>query len=1708
MATSDGALGKAGDGDARIALTGKGAVTATALANGGNAAVRSNTNPAEGVAGAAATAQASASTSSVTSKAIASATAIGGNGSVAIGAGNTGGAGGVASVLTTTATGPVAEATAIQRGGNGGVGLYGAKGANGADSVMINRVAGRAPGGTLALTQTSVAGAGGEAPGGVGGGGGYAISKLTIDDSATATGAAQLSGRVTAIGGAGGLGSVGTGVGGHDAYGQAGGYAYAQAQLKGRRAVTVDVSVSGGAGGGTDDGDVNGADGGSAGGASIVETTALNDRAIARAYLYGGNGGRANGAGRTGGAGGSVGLARVYGTGASATSLLVARGGLGGAGSGGASGGAGGAVTLTDAVRASVRRGDINLSQNAFGGGGGDGAYGGDAGDAVSSLTFDDTLNPIAATSLRGRAYAFGADGGYGSLGHGAGSDVAASLNLRATNSIIGYAATYAGNSFGRGGNAAATSKATALGSGATAFSYAKAIGGLGYTRGEASAMSTAETADGALAQAGVRAGGAISMGEAAATTHTSDIVTTVTAHATAAQASAAGEVNAGKMLTGPSAAYDSYVLATAAPDATTIAAVVNATANVAAALGSNLTAIVGTGLMGGKSTPLNTQYAGHTDWTLNTTMRSGRLVLALTGWTSASANIASLTVRTSVDGVTVTDATFTDTATAKAYVTDNVLDLGATPVGEAVSVSVSYSIQFTGAFEDFAFRYVLAATNTAVTDTIAPLAPSLTMPRADDTGVFDFDRVTNLAQPRLGGIAEPAAFVDIYDGGVLLDTATASLTGGWTYTPTVPLAEGKHTLTAIARDAAGNSSAASQVLALEIDTIAPTAPAAPDLLARTDRGRFAVDNLTTAGPVSFTGLTDPYHSIEVFNGAASLGTTVADATGRWTLDVSTALAGGTHTITVKVTDIAGNTSDASAPLVVTVDTAVTAPAALDLATTSDTGRLPYDDITRDVQPQIVGTADAGATVRLFDGITEVGSAIANSLGRWRITSVPLADGVHSLVAQATDAAGNVSDTSQALLVTIDTTAPDAPVVTLHNQSDSGTKDDMVTNVVAPTIRGLAEIGSIITVHDGATLLGSRTIGDTGTGVLTLPTLPAGANTLKVTATDAAGNAVTTDVSIEIDVEALPPSAPDLADVSDLGLSSTDDLTGDTTPTFTGSAEALSTVTLLAGSTVLGTGSADLSGAWTITAIALAPGSHGITARIVDRAGNASAESDATTVTIDVTASAPPDAPDLDAGSESGASDSDNRTSISNPMFTGTTEAGVTVVLYDGDTEIGRTTASPSGAWSITSPALSDGAHAITARRTNLPGNLSAASAPLTVLIDTAAEPPTMPDLRASHDTGASDTDDITQRSFLRFDGTGEANAAIILREGTTVIGTGSANAAGAWSIATSVLAEGTHLITAEQVDVAGNKSVASLAASVLIDRTAPSAPAVGSVSPLAVGGTAEAFAQVTVYEGATVLGSGVADGTGTWSAAVTLSAGDHLLTVQAADRAGNVSVMSPTRAVTIGSGGNDVLFTPGAQLMGGGAGDDLYLVDDAGDDITEAAGDGSDTVLASVGFTLPAIAAIEFLFADSGAGLTLGGNDLVNTIRGGAGADTLTGGGGGDTLMGSGGVDTFRYTALSDSTSEVGHLDTILDFNAAIGEALDLSALDADLTIGGDQAFSFIGNAAFTAAGQVRAETVGGVTLVSGNVDAALGADFTIALTGSHTLTGAHFVL
>jgi beta-lactam-binding protein with PASTA domain len=115
-----------------------------------------------------------------------------------------------------------------------------------------------------------------------------------------------------------------------------------------------------------------------------------------------------------------------------------------------------------------------------------------------------------------------------------------------------------------------------------------------------------------------------------------------------------------------------------------------------------------------------------------------------------------------------------------------------------------------------------------------------------------------------------------------------------------------------------------------------------------------------------------------------------------------------------------------------------------------------------------------------------------------------------------------------------------------------------------------------------------------------------------------------------------PPSTPDLTDDSDTGASSTDNITSDTTPTFRGTAEAGSTVTLFDGATPIGTGVAN-GGNWTITVSPIESGPHSITAKATDASSNTSAASGALLVTIDTAApSASFTTPDT------GTSESDN----------------------------------------------------------------------------------------------------------------------------------------------------------------------------------------------------------------------------------------------------------------------------------------------------------------------------------------------------------------------------------------------------------------------------------------------------------------------------------
>jgi hypothetical protein len=234
--------------------------------------------------------------------------------------------------------------------------------------------------------------------------------------------------------------------------------------------------------------------------------------------------------------------------------------------------------------------------------------------------------------------------------------------------------------------------------------------------------------------------------------------------------------------------------------------------------------------------------------------------------------------------------------------------------------------------------------------------------------------------------------------------------------------------------------------------------------------------------------------------------------------------------------------------------------------------------------------------------------------------------------------------------------------------------------VTTPTFTGTADANNTVTLFDGVTAIGSVKADGAGAWSITTTTLVAGAHTITAVATDAAGNtsAASSAAFVTIDTTAAIPSTPDLATASDSGVSATDDLTNITTPTFNGSAEANALVTLLDGATVIGTGMADGTGAWAITASALGSGVHAIAARIVDVAGNISVASTALAVTIDTAAPSAPTGLDLQAASDSGASNADDITNVTTPTVLGKGEVGASVSLQEGAVVLGKATVNKS----------------------------------------------------------------------------------------------------------------------------------------------------------------------------------------------------------------------------------------------------------------------------------------------------------------------------------------------------------------------------------------------------------------------------------------------
>ncbi|NIH07921.1 BapA/Bap/LapF family large adhesin [Acinetobacter baumannii] len=688
-------------------------------------------------------------------------------------------------------------------------------------------------------------------------------------------------------------------------------------------------------------------------------------------------------------------------------------------------------------------------------------------------------------------------------------------------------------------------------------------------------------------------------------------------------------------------------------------------------------------------------------------------------------------------------------------------------------------------------------------------------------------DVLTNDSTPALTGtVNDPTATVVVNVDGVDYP-AVNNGDGTWTLADnTLPtLADGPHTITVTATDAAGN--VGNDTAVVTIDTVAPNAP--------------VLDPINATDPVS--GQAEPGSTVTVTYPDGTTATVVAGPDGSWSVPNPGNLVDG-DTVTATATDPAGNTS---LPGTGTVSADITAPVvALD------------DVLTNDSTPALTGTVnDPTATVVVnVDGVDY--PAVNNGDGTWTLadnTLPTLADGPHTITVTATDAAGNVGNDTA--VVTIDTVAPNAPVLDPINATDpvsgqaepgstvtvtypdgttatvvagpdgswsvpnpgnlvdgdtvtatatdpagntslpgTGTVsaditapvvalDDVLTNDSTPALTGTVNdpTATVVVNVDGVDYPAVNN-GD-GTWTLadnTLPTLADGPHTITVTATDAAGN-VGNDTAV-VTIDTVAPNAPVLDPIN-------------ATDPVSGQAEPGSTVTVTYPDGTTATVVAGPDGSWSVPNPGNLVDGDTVTATATDPAGNTSLPGTGT-VSADITA--PVVALD------------DVLTNDSTPALTGTVNDPTATVVVNVDGVDYPAVNNGDGTWTLadnTLPTLADGPHTITVTATDAAGNVGNDTAVVT--IDTSLPVVSLDDLTTNDTTPAltGAIDDPTATVVVNVDG---------------IDYPATNNGDGTWTLADNtlpVLADGPHTVSVTATDVAGNVST-PVTGTVTVDATAP----------------------------------------------------------------------------------------------------------------------------------------------------------------------------------------------------------------------------------------------------------------------------------------------
>ena len=805
--------------------------------------------------------------------------------------------------------------------------------------------------------------------------------------------------------------------------------------------------------------------------------------------------------------------------------------------------------------------------------------------------------------------------------------------------------------------------------------------------------------------------------------------------------------------------------------------------------------------------------------------------------------------------------------------------------------------------------------------DTVGSTEPlTVDLAALSDSGRFDTDNITSVETPVFVGTTAAGTLVELRtSSGEVLGTTTADADGAWQIT-SIPLDDGIYQVFAVGRDIAGNLTEAGQSLDVEIDTSAPNTPYL-DLLRDSDLGFRDDDNITNDTTLTFSMTTEdasPDGHLSEFNYIyrlylraedAALGVTGAERliydssvdlsipfedrdNGltrqellQRTLDV---LPDGVHNFKLEVQDRAGNRSD-DYWLNVTIDTAIPT-VAFNMLAASDSGASNSDRVTNITTPVFTGTSVIGSRVRLFAngelvgestvGSDETDGRIRDGLGQWQAESANLTDGSYDIAIEIETEAGTVSRSDDGVMrVVIDSVAPNTPLLDLMSINDSGiSSTDNITSVANPLIT--------ITTSDAG---GAANPFNLRYLVYDRPeaTVAQGAETLiyDSAADDQIPDSIKQDGLITLQL--VQARLPELTE-----------------------------------------------------------GAHNLKVEVIDRAGNISHDAQLNLV---IDTSALDGTIDLAAASDSGVRNDDNVTRVDSPIVHGVGPAGAQVRVFADDVLVAESVVGSDasdgdadnrlGLWEAQISNLDSRLHVVVATFESVAGAVSTSDS-LIIEVDSDAPNTPLLDLLSVHDTGQSNTDNITAedsplvtmtttdpanpnhlnafnfrfRLYDRFENTAEAliydsatDSTLAAEDGLTdlrFVQTALAN-----------LAVGEHNLRLEVVDRAGNSSDDFLLPLIVDGGTTPVSldllassdsgrlddDNVTRIATPAFSGTGEVGAHVRLFANGELVGESTVgsdttagepnDGIGLWEiTSEPLDDGTYVLLAQTEDVAGNIN--------------------------------------------------------------------------------------------------------------------------------------------------------------------------------------------------------------------------